>query len=55
MSQNANLDLFRNKPHIYYDPREHRWIAYYGWICGWGDTFQEAWHQLNMKKGMIQL
>lgn len=45
----------RNKPHIYYDPEQKKWIAYYGWICGYGISIKEAWYQLQLKKGKIQL
>lgn len=47
--------IFKEKPHIYYDPDQKRWIAYHGWICGWGDSFKEAWYQFKLKKGLFQL
>lgn len=47
--------IFKDTPHIYYDEEQKRWIAYLGWVCGFGDTAREAWYQLNLKKGLLQL
>lgn len=50
-----NVKIFRDTPHLYYDSEQKRYIAYLGWIVGYGDSFKEAWYQLQLKKGLIQL